>query len=125
MNKLQTQSIAKAKQFRETIGGTIFAFPIEEDNPFSSYAIVMYHGGQFFSYPQADNLPAVSAGIFLLLELLKKTGKDADYERNVRLISYQAQMDVPSTVMRKLKRECQLAPFNKGRRRFRGDRGKW
>ena len=52
MINFEAKSIARAKQIRESLGGTLFAFPIEEDNPFSSYAIVMYAGGKYFAYSQ-------------------------------------------------------------------------
>jgi len=103
MDSFQTQSIERAKQFRENLGGTIFAFPIEEDNPFSPYAIVMYTGGRYFTYPDTTDISEAAAGILMLLKEMKENGMDADYERDVRLISYQPQMDAPSTVMRKLK----------------------
>lgn len=101
----EKQIIEKAKQLREQLGGRIFSFPLEEVNPFSPYAIVMYANGQYFPYPKANNLSEASSGIFLLLELLKKTGEDADFERNVRLVSYQAQIDAPDITMRRLKKE--------------------
>jgi hypothetical protein len=104
-SNFQTQSIEKAKQLRQQLGGTIFSFPLEEDNPFSSYAIVMYAGGQYFPYPNATDISEAASGILILLEEMKKSGMDADYERNVRLVSYQAQMDAPSTVMHRLKKE--------------------
>ena len=111
MSNLQTQSIAKAKQLKEQLGGTIFSFPLEEDNPFSPYAIVMCVEGQCFPYPDACDISEAASGIFILLEEMKKSGMDADYQRNVRLISYQAQMDAPSTIMRKLKKENVSKPF--------------
>ena len=110
-NYFQVQSIEKAKQFKEQLGGTIFSFPLEEDNPFSPYAIVMYAGGQYFVYPDATDISKAAGGILTLLEEMKKNRMDADYTRNVRLISHQAQMDAPSTVMRKLKKENISKPF--------------
>lgn len=104
MNNLQTKSIEKAKQLREQLGGTIFGFPIDENNPFSQYAVVMYAAGQYFAYPTATDISEAATGIMILLGEMKKHGYDTDYERNVRLISYQAQMDAPSTVMRRLKK---------------------
>jgi len=103
VNNLEVHVIAKAKQIRESLGGTLFAFPIEESNPFSAYAVVMYAGGKYITYPDTTNLSEASAGILLILKELKKRGLDANYERNVRIISYQAQMDSSSTVMHKLK----------------------
>jgi len=40
-------TIAEAKRIREGSGGTIFAIPIEKDNPFSLYAIVTYNNPAF------------------------------------------------------------------------------
>ena len=113
-SNFQVQSIETAKQLRERVGGTIFSFPIEEDNPFSAYAVVMYTGGQYFAYPDATDISMASAGVLILLEELKKIGQDADYERNVRLVSYQAQMDAPSTVMHRLKKENVSKPIYSG-----------
>src|SRR5665648_155692 len=104
MNNLQTRSIARAKQLKEQLGGTIFAFPTEEDNPFSPYAIVMCVDDQYFPYPDACDISEAAGGIVTLLGEMKKSEMEVDYERNVRLISYQAQVDAPSTVMWKLKK---------------------
>jgi len=38
--KMKKQAIETAKSIREQLGGTIFAFPIEPDNPYSTYAVV-------------------------------------------------------------------------------------
>lgn len=113
MNSFKDQAIAKANQLKERLGGTIFSFPIEEDNPFSSYAIVMYAEDQYFVYPSSTDISEAAAGILTLLEEMKKNGMDADYERNVRLISHQPQMDAPSTVMRRLKKENVSKPLFK------------
>jgi hypothetical protein len=116
MSDFQIQSIEKAKQFRQQLGGTIFAFPIEEDNPFSKYAVVRYFEGEYFSFPDALNISEASAGVLAALEGLKERGLDSDYdyERNARIISYQAQMDAPSTTMRRLKKENVSKPFLRG-----------
>ena len=111
MSNLQAQSITRAKQIKEQHGGTIFSFPLEEDNPFSPYAIVMCVENKYFPYPDACDISEAASGIFILLEEMKKSGMDADYQRNVRMISYQAQMNAPNTVMRKLKKENTSKPF--------------
>ncbi|WP_407308786.1 hypothetical protein [Desulfosporosinus sp. SB140] len=102
MNEART--IEKAKQLRKELGGTIFAFPLEEDNPFSPYGVVVFAGGQYFAYPNATDISEAAAGVLTILEEMKKHGFDTDYERNVRLISYQAQMDAPSVPMRRLRK---------------------
>ena len=103
-NKFKAQAIAKARQLKESMGGTIFAFPNEKDSPFSSYTVVMCAMGRYFVYPHATDISEAATGIHTILEELKRNGMDADYERNVRLILYQAQADAPSTVMRRLKK---------------------
>lgn len=111
MNNLQTQSIAKAKQIKKQSGGTIFSFPIEESNPFSPYAIVVYAEGQYFAYSNATDISMAAAGVLTIMEEFKKIGINVDYKKDVRLISYQAQMDAPSTVMRQLKKEVVSKPL--------------
>ena len=107
----ETQAIAKAKQIKEQSGGTIFSFPIEESNPFSSYAIVVYAEGQYFAYPHAADISEAALGVLTIMEEFKKIGIDVDYKKDVRLISYQAQMDAPSVVMRQLKKESVNKPL--------------
>ena len=68
MNNLQTQLIARAKQIKEQSGGTIFAFPAEEDNPFSSYAIVVFAEGQYFDYPAATDISEAALGVLTIME---------------------------------------------------------
>jgi len=113
-SNFQYQSIEVAKQLKERLGGTIFAFPTEEDNPFSAYAVVRYANGEYFAFPDAINIAEASAGVLATLKGLREIGLDADYERNVRIVSYQAQMDAPSTVMRRLKKENITKPFFRG-----------
>lgn len=111
MSKFESKSIENAKHLRDQLGGTIFAFPINESDPFSAYSIVMYAGGQYFEYPNATDISEAATGVLTLLEEMKKSGMDADYKRNVRMISYQAQMDGPNTVMGRLKKENVSKPF--------------
>jgi hypothetical protein len=42
--------------------------------------------------------------VLTILEEFKKIGRAKDYNKDVRMVSYQAQMDAPSVVMRRLKR---------------------
>lgn len=101
---MKKKAIETTKSLRKQLGGTIFAFPIEPDNPFSTYAIVMYVEGQYFVYPEATNTTEAAAGVMTILEEFKKIGMAKDYAKDVRMISYQKQMDAPSVVMRRSKR---------------------
>jgi hypothetical protein len=98
----------KAKLLKEQLGGTIFAFPIEEENPFSRYAVVMYAGNKYFVYPEASDISTAAVGVATILEQLKKNGHDSNYARNVRFVSFQTQMDAPSVTMRRLKKNNHL-----------------
>lgn len=101
----------KAKALRENLGGTIFAFPIEENNPFSEYAVVVFQQGEYFVYPQASDISLAANGVMHILDLFKKEGIEASYENDVRFISHQAQMDAPNVTMRRLKKESISKPL--------------
>ena len=101
---MKKQAIETAKSLRKQLGGTIFAFPIKADNPFSSYAVVVYADGKYFVYPEAAGISEAATGVMTILEEFKKIGMAKDYNEDVRMVSYQAQMDAPSVVMRRLKR---------------------
>jgi len=101
---LKKQAIETAKNLRQQLGGTIFAFPIEPDNPFSTYAVVVYAEGKYFVYPETNDISEAAAGVLVILEEFKKIGIAKDYNTDVRMITYQPQMDAPSVTMRRLKR---------------------
>ncbi len=95
----------KAEELRKQLGGIIFAFPIDEVDPFSKYAVVMYAGGMYHIYPDAADISLAAVGVKTILEQLELHGEDADYQRNVRFISCEAQMNAPSVTMRRLKKD--------------------
>lgn len=99
MNKSRIKE--KAAELRQRQGGTIFSFPIHEEEPFSEYAVVVYAGGKYFVYPEAADISFAALGIKTILEQFKKHGQDDNYDRNVRLISYDAQINAPSVTMRR------------------------
>lgn len=101
---MKKQVIETAKSLREQLGGTIFSFPIEADNPFSPYAVVVYAEGKYFVYPEATDISEAATGVLTILEEFKKIGMAKDYNKDVRMITYQPQMDAPSVTMRRLKR---------------------
>lgn len=96
---------AKAADLRKQVGGTIFGFPINEEDPFSKYAVVVYAGGMYHVYPQAKNIGYAALGINTILEPMIKNGYAASYEKDVRLISYEAQMNAADVTMRRLKKD--------------------
>ncbi|MDN4069238.1 hypothetical protein QYF50_15405 [Paenibacillus vini] len=110
MNNKQIQE--RAKEIQNQTGGKIFCFPVHEDDPFSKFAVVIHVGEENYRiYPKPLPIEEAAAGIQVTLEAFKKEGWDADYDRNVRFISYQAQIDAPSVTMRKLKKENVSKPL--------------
>lgn|GEM_PF-2139328 len=101
----EDQIKTRAHELRKQLGGTIFVFPIEEDNPYSGYAVVVYRQGINFVYPQATDISLAAAGVKTIMDLFKDEGISVTYEKDVRFISYQAQMDGPNVMMRRLKKE--------------------
>lgn len=94
----------KSVELKKSVGGTIFSFPIDEENPLSHYAVSVFDGLDFKIYPAPLTIEEAAAGILEILEGFKSIGKDADYDRNVRLVSYDAQMNGPSVTMRRLRK---------------------
>lgn len=45
-----------------------------------------------------------ASGVITILDEFKKIGIAKDYNENVRMITFSAQMDAPSVTMRRLKR---------------------
>jgi hypothetical protein len=95
----------KADELRQRVGGTIFGFPIEENNPRSSYAVVVYAGGLYHVYPKASDISLAATGVKTILDAMKKEGYDVSFEKDVRLVSFEAQMNAPDVTMRRLKKE--------------------
>lgn len=94
----------QAHSMRQELGGRIFAFPVEEDNPFSKYAVVVYLGGSYHIYPEASTIEEAAIGVKTILEEAEKSGYNLQFEKDVRFVSYDAQMNAPSVTMRRLKK---------------------
>jgi hypothetical protein len=94
----------KATELMGEVGGKIFAFPINEQDPFSLYAVTMWTGAEFKTFPQTFGMEEAASGIKHILDTLKKEGLDSNYERLVRFVSYEAQINAPSVTMRRLKK---------------------
>lgn len=101
MNKKQLQQ--KADNLRKQMGGTVFAFPVKEEDPFSAYAVVMFAGNKYHVYPKASNISEAAVGIATITKLMKESGYNFDYEKDVRFISYAAQINAPDVTMRRLR----------------------
>lgn len=95
----------KAKQLKNELGGRIFAFPIEENNPFSKYAITYLTHNQYITYPEALSINEVASAIQYTIEGLNENGANVEYEADVRFLSYEAQVNAPDVTMRKLKKK--------------------
>ncbi|KUP23124.1 hypothetical protein [Paenibacillus sp. DMB5] len=103
-DKLNEQQIkGKAATLRERLGGSIFGFPIHDDNPHSPYAVVVYAAGHYHVYPEAKDISFAALGVKTILEQLQKRGLAVNYTDAVRLISYEAQINAPDVTMRRLR----------------------
>lgn len=110
MNNNQIKN--RAREIHKQLGGKVFCFPIHEDDPHSKYAVVVHLGeDNFNAYPKPLTIEEAASGILEVLEGFKSAGLDYDYERNVRFVSYQAQIDAPSVTMRRLKKGNVSRPY--------------
>lgn len=104
MNKKQIEN--QAKELKNKLGGRIFAFPVEPDNPLSKYAFTIYVGkGKFCTYPELANIGEVANYCLEGMKLLNKNGYVTEFERDVRLVTHDAQMNAPDVTMRRLKND--------------------
>lgn len=98
-----TEIELKAAEIRDRLGGKIFAFPVNEQDPFSKYVLAVFTGAEYNAYPETFDISEVASCIQEILTAIAAEGLDADFERNVRLVSYEAQMNAPSVTMRRLR----------------------
>lgn len=102
MNKEQV--IQKAQNLKDRSGGFIFAFPLEEENPFSKYGVAVSLPDKWSVFPESVNLQEAAAGVLEIINTLKNEGFEVVYERDVRLVSYEAQINAPDVTMRRLRK---------------------
>lgn len=95
----------KAKELREELGGSIFAFPVEEENPFSKYAVSIIVGDGFKIYPELMTIEEAAIAVQTTLEMFEKEGLESDYSKLVRFVSFESQVNAPSVTMRRLKKQ--------------------
>ncbi|ARF66713.1 hypothetical protein B7C51_01150 [Paenibacillus larvae subsp. pulvifaciens] len=104
MKNYKRLATEKAKEIRKKLGGKIFAFPINDKDPFSKYAIVVYEGGIYHVYPEAEDISTAAVGIKVTLEQYQRNGEILDYDKDVRFVSYATQVNAPNVTMRRLKK---------------------
>lgn len=102
MNK--QEKIQAAKEIHEGAGGTLFAFPVDPEDPLSRYAVVAKITDRYEVYDEIMCMEEAAQCIAGALEMYREEGIDADYDDNVRFIMHDAQMNAPSTTMRRLKK---------------------
>lgn len=95
---------AKAAEIRSRLGGTIISFPVEEENPFSRYAITVFMGEGYQTFLEPLTAQETAMCILQTLQGFREAGFDDDYERNVRFAFGEAQMNAPDVAMRQLKK---------------------
>lgn len=94
----------KAIDLRNRLGGSIFVFAVEPDNPFSEYALAAYIGDDKWTIcPFTGAIEDVCGGLMGAMQEFETRGLHIDYNRDVRVVSYPAQMNAPSVTMRRLR----------------------
>lgn len=93
----------KAEELRNQFGGKIFAFPIHEMDPHSKYAVSIYTGEGYTTFPDPLTIEEASSAILETLKGFAGEGLDSDYERNVRFVSHVAQINAPNVTMRRIR----------------------
>lgn len=96
--------IDRAKELHRALGGSIFAFPIDIEDQFSKYAVVIYLEGKYFVYPEATDISEATVGIATILKELTKAGYNLNFERDVRFLIGEKQLNAPDVRMRRLKK---------------------
>lgn len=100
-----------ATEMKANLGGRIFAFPVEADNPYSTYAVAVFDGTTCRVYTRSFSVEEAAGAALAALECFKSSGIPASYEEDVRFVSYDAQVNGPSIGMRRLKKANQAKPF--------------
>ncbi|PGS69045.1 hypothetical protein COC69_26120 [Bacillus cereus] len=110
MNNQLTAIQEEAKRYQKECGGEIFVFPIEEENPQSLYAVVVYAGEAFHVFSEAVTVEDAAIGVQIILECFEKEGMKKEYSEVVRFITGEAQLNAPHVTMRRLKKENKFVP---------------
>lgn len=104
MNKTLKRKLEnKAKELKREMGGKIFTFPIEEDDPFSKFGFVAYYGKKYLVFEELMDITEVAQGILEMSNFFKRNGIKIKYEEDVRFVVYEAQKNAPSVTMKRLR----------------------
>ncbi|MFI8709841.1 hypothetical protein ACIGHG_22945 [Bacillus sp. NPDC077411] len=95
----------QARLYQKQLGGEIFAFPVEEENPHSLYAVVVYAGDKFHVFSEAVTIEEAGVGIHTILDSFEKEGIKKDYKTAVRFMTGEPQLNAPNVTMRRLKKK--------------------
>lgn len=95
----------KALEIQQRLGGKILVFSVNEKDPFSLYAIAIDVGeGKLKTYEDKLTISDAASCLKILIESMKAEGLDVEYERDVRFVSYEAQMNAPDVTMRRMRK---------------------
>lgn len=87
----ECEVIKKAKEIAKNTGGKIFAFPVENDNPFSQFALVVRISGKYMVFDDLLDMRGVAQGILETRKMLNKNGIKTNYDKDVRFVLYEPQ----------------------------------
>ncbi|ADG06744.1 hypothetical protein [Kyrpidia tusciae] len=103
---MNTQEIdQKAEFLRQQLGGLIVAFPTDEADPYSKFAVVVYTGDGFRAFPKPLDVSEAAAGIASMVEGLDENGHRVDFDREVRFLVGATQFNGPNVLMRRLRED--------------------
>ncbi len=109
MDALQIEM--QAMEYRAKFGGNFFTFPIEPDNPHSLYAFAMYDGQNYHLYAEAVPVEEAAAHLRIAIEAYEEVfGTKIDWDRDVKFISTESQVNSDSVTMRRLRNSGELRP---------------
>ncbi len=102
---------AEAQAYRAKIGGIFIIFPIEPDNPRSLYAFTTLWGDIVHVYHEALPVEEAAASLQMAIEAYEETFKTKiDWDRDVKFISTEAQVNADNVTMRRLRNSGELRP---------------
>ena len=95
----------RARALQVELGGIIFAFPVDPDDPQSQYAVATLFGGGCVVYPDPLDIEDAAVLVGAIIETVKEEKYPFEYVRDVKFISYDPQANAPNVTMRRLRRD--------------------
>lgn len=85
-----------------------FAFPVEEENAFSKYAVVVNTGKTLELFSEELSVEEAAESILEIINMFERNGIKTTYEKDVKFIFYDEQMKSTSRIMKRLLNNSKL-----------------